>query len=164
MEYQLSLQSAKETFNRGIIPAVAFPAHATSHAVLCQQWLKVFTGILWASVAAFRTVHNSGGRPTSFSYRHARFQSLITKDINIHKSAIREALIFIFEMPAVYSCKLIPLDMAIFFGISNKYENRFLRLAVCRWAKPISNYVRRMRRYTSIGVIWLWIEAESPMN
>jgi hypothetical protein len=46
VEYQFALQSAKETFDRGVIPAVALSAHAASHAVLCQQRLKISASVL----------------------------------------------------------------------------------------------------------------------
>ena len=46
MKYQLLLQTAKETFNWGIVPTIALAAHAASHAVFGQQLLKVAAGVL----------------------------------------------------------------------------------------------------------------------
>jgi len=49
LEYQFALQSAKESFNRGVIPAIALAAPTRSHAVLCKQQLEISAGVLCAS-------------------------------------------------------------------------------------------------------------------
>ena len=46
MKYQFLLQTAKETFNRGVVPTIALAAHAASHAVCGQQRLEIAAGIL----------------------------------------------------------------------------------------------------------------------
>ena len=40
------LEAGEEALHRGVVPAVARPAHAAHHAVILQQRLKRFAGVL----------------------------------------------------------------------------------------------------------------------
>lgn len=46
----IALEASKEALGDGIVPAVAFAAHAADHAVFRQQCLIVLAGILTASI------------------------------------------------------------------------------------------------------------------
>jgi len=48
IKYQFLLQTAKATFNRSVVPAIAFAAYAVSHAVFGQQGLKTSTDDVFA--------------------------------------------------------------------------------------------------------------------
>jgi hypothetical protein len=49
-KHSFSFQSSEETFQRRIIPAIAFPAHTANYAVIFKQLLKILTAILTAPV------------------------------------------------------------------------------------------------------------------
>lgn len=61
VEDNLPFQYAEEALNRSIVPAVAGAAHAADHAVLGQQHLIVFAGVLRPTV---RVMQHATGRVT----------------------------------------------------------------------------------------------------
>src|SRR3990172_11166963 len=48
--HEFLLQGRKETFHRGVVPTVPFPAHGTRDGMLPQEGLVMLTGVLHASI------------------------------------------------------------------------------------------------------------------
>ena len=47
---QFHFKRVKEALSNGIVPAIAFPAHAAKKFVLTQDCLEIMTGVLTAAV------------------------------------------------------------------------------------------------------------------